>query len=277
MAVGSIYAIRLKTTGRAVYVGQTKRDYVKRFREHALGRTPISKALAMFGDDAFTVELLEEFDAARLADREDHWIAELRTAHPDGLNMMGAQMSSARSAATRARMSEASKRRWSDPEYRARVLATLRAPNPGKSAKQSAALRGKAKNLSERGREVVRANIAYAHAAMADPEVRARAAAKARAKAKGRVFSETTRAKMAEAAKRRCADPAWRAKASAAQTLRMQSAEARANLSRATKRQFDSAEARVVWAERTKAQWQDSDFRAKQMASRTQEGAHGIA
>lgn len=83
-----IYCIRCVPTGK-VYVGQASRLRV-RWNHHRrrliLGKhrnKPLQNAWNKYGPDAFDFEVLEEVEAERLTEREDHFINLLEAAHRD--------------------------------------------------------------------------------------------------------------------------------------------------------------------------------------------------
>lgn len=83
--MGLIYDITNHVNGKR-YVGQTKRELEQRFKEHLDDAEPgalgLSGAIAKYGTRVFSVSLIETVDDALLSDREQHWIAELKTFGP---------------------------------------------------------------------------------------------------------------------------------------------------------------------------------------------------
>lgn len=87
---GIIYLVTRRRTGE-LYVGLTLVSMQARWRQHvrsAIRRgSPLARAIDDDGPDGFTIEPLEVgIAAAELADRERHWIRELCTLLPNGLN-----------------------------------------------------------------------------------------------------------------------------------------------------------------------------------------------
>jgi hypothetical protein len=124
--LGTVYGIRDRE-GSVIYVGQTRNSLRARWRNHVNGKTSISHALRFFGPEDFEIFPIETAPESALNEREEFWIAKLRTTHPNGLNYMAGGNASARSAATRARMSEAKKRACADPDYRAKLAKRAQA------------------------------------------------------------------------------------------------------------------------------------------------------
>lgn len=103
---GVIYCVEHIATGKK-YVGQTRTHRLNhgryrpfgaegRFRDHlscAIRNTKTSQCSSLYNDirtygtDAFRWYKLEECDQLQLDAREQHWIAELHTEHPDGYNL----------------------------------------------------------------------------------------------------------------------------------------------------------------------------------------------
>jgi hypothetical protein len=87
---GIIYLVTRRRTGE-LYVGLTLVSMQARWRQHVRGAirrgSPLARAINDDGPDGFTIEPLEVgVVAAELADRERHWIRELWTLLPNGLN-----------------------------------------------------------------------------------------------------------------------------------------------------------------------------------------------
>lgn len=87
---GIIYLVTRLRTGE-LYVGLTLVSMQARWRQHVRGAirrgSPLARAIDEDGPDGFTVKALEVgIAAAELADRERHWISELGTLLPYGLN-----------------------------------------------------------------------------------------------------------------------------------------------------------------------------------------------
>ena len=90
LAFGTIYKITCLITGKP-YVGKTKRNLKRRIIEHkrdsSRGRPGIDAAIAKYGWENFTVEVLEICPVNRLNEREIFFIAELDCKTPNGYNL----------------------------------------------------------------------------------------------------------------------------------------------------------------------------------------------
>ena len=136
---GVIYKVEMQDVG-VVYVGQTRQKPEARWRQHAVGRTALSRALRLFGaEEYFTFSVVEEVTVEKLDARERHWISHFGTLFPNGLNITPggsnnshrpeslAKMAAAKKLACacpehKAKVSATSKRLWKDPTYREKVL-----------------------------------------------------------------------------------------------------------------------------------------------------------
>lgn len=127
---GHIYTIAHKANGKVFYVGQTRLKPETRWRSHFNGKSPVSEALKLFGSmEDFEFKVIETVPTIDLNEREVHWIRELGTLSPKGLNMTegGTSCGSGRSETTKALMSAVKKRDCADPEYRAKLSARAKA------------------------------------------------------------------------------------------------------------------------------------------------------
>lgn len=80
-----IYKITKKSNNKS-YIGQSN-DIVRRFEEHKSKiDIPIDMAIAKYGSDAFTFEILEECALNQLDEREIYWIAYYNTYKGFGYN-----------------------------------------------------------------------------------------------------------------------------------------------------------------------------------------------
>lgn len=80
-----IYKITKKSNNKS-YIGQSN-DIVRRFEEHKYkSDIPIDMAIAKYGSDAFTFEILEECTLNQLDEREIYWIAYYNTYKGFGYN-----------------------------------------------------------------------------------------------------------------------------------------------------------------------------------------------
>jgi hypothetical protein len=129
--MGSIYAIRYVPTGADFYVGQTRVPPEQRWREHWRGRTPVSQALRFVGaHEDFDFRVIETANDHDLSDREQYWIERLGTLHARGLNCRASGNFRYVSAATKAKMAEAKRRQWADPEFRVKAAVWLKTRKP---------------------------------------------------------------------------------------------------------------------------------------------------
>lgn len=88
--IGVIYCVTCQKT-KQQYIGQTKYSMERRWRNHLqlASRNPkyyFHRAIAKYGADQFTIELVEEVPWERLDEREQYWIATKKTQYPDGYN-----------------------------------------------------------------------------------------------------------------------------------------------------------------------------------------------
>lgn len=104
--MGYIYCIT-SPSGKK-YVGQTTRDYTKRFREHCKlpgGCILLENAIKKYGKNAMTFEVLEETD--NLNEREIFYIQHFHTMEPHGYNVRSGGTEATHSQESRTRMREA--------------------------------------------------------------------------------------------------------------------------------------------------------------------------
>lgn len=91
MKTGVIYQYTNKVTGQ-VYIGQST-DMKGRIRTHRWNAlndrydTYFYRAMRKYGEDAFSVEILEECPQALLNDKEKFWIEEKNSLAPNGYNI----------------------------------------------------------------------------------------------------------------------------------------------------------------------------------------------
>lgn len=79
--MGYIYKVTNTLNGK-VYIGQTRREVSIRWREHKMYAwtlktrccSALYSAIRKYGDDAFTVETIEECDSEHINEREMYWI-----------------------------------------------------------------------------------------------------------------------------------------------------------------------------------------------------------
>ena len=89
--IGYIYCIK-NTVNNKLYVGKTLSNLQKRFNEHCRDsrkqhreHRPLYSAMKKYGEDEFSIHLLEEVDAELLEEREAYWIKKLN-AYKNGYN-----------------------------------------------------------------------------------------------------------------------------------------------------------------------------------------------
>lgn len=140
---GCVYGIRFKADGKYVYVGVTKRTVRRRWYEHRTKtKSVLAQAISLFGADAFEPAVLETVPISTLSEREQHWIVELGTLWPEGLNRTrggdgnccngrpGWRVEKYKSAwqndpDRRKRTSEQAKALWADTEKRKILVAKM--------------------------------------------------------------------------------------------------------------------------------------------------------
>ena len=82
-----IYKITNKLNGK-IYVGQTTRNPIERFKEHKHADSIIGKAIRKYGAENFEIDILDECETFdELNECEMFWIAELNCKVPDGYNV----------------------------------------------------------------------------------------------------------------------------------------------------------------------------------------------
>lgn len=82
-----VYKITNKINGK-IYVGQTTREPIERFKEHKHADSIIGKAIRKYGAENFIVEILAECENVdELNESEIFWIAELNCKIPNGYNV----------------------------------------------------------------------------------------------------------------------------------------------------------------------------------------------
>ena len=106
--MGYIYCIT-SPSGKK-YIGQTIRNYTKRFKEHC--KLPgscilLENAIKKYGKDEMTFEVLEETDNDNLNDREIFYIHHFQTMEPTGYNVRSGGTEATHSQESRKRMREA--------------------------------------------------------------------------------------------------------------------------------------------------------------------------
>ncbi len=103
--MGYIYCIT-SPSGKK-YIGQTTRDYMKRFNEHCKiygNCILLENAIAKYGKDAMKIEVLEEANDDQLDSLEIEYIEIFNTLEPNGYNVRTGGNISKHSAESRERM-----------------------------------------------------------------------------------------------------------------------------------------------------------------------------
>lgn len=126
MRYGSIYVLTNRVNN-CQYVGQTIKSVKTRWRSHvASSKKPqfdIGKAIDQYSEYAFDVEeVFVAFDKDGLDAAEISWIAELDPVYNMTRGGAGAPTKET-SPELRAKRSEAAKKRWADPEWKAKTIA----------------------------------------------------------------------------------------------------------------------------------------------------------
>lgn len=211
-AMGVIYLITNTLNGKP-YVGQTRQKLERRINYHKSyskkAKSGVDAAIAKYGWENFSVEVLEVCPVAMLNEREKFWIAALNSKVPHGYNLTdGGDTDTIMSAESRAKLSAALKGRAA-PNKGITHTAEVR-------AKISAALKGRAAhNKGVSPSAEARAKMSAAQKAIGNippnhkgkkrgprsPETKA----KLSAANKGKHPSEETLAKMSAAQKARWA------------------------------------------------------------------------
>ena len=130
-AVGVIYKITCLINGKP-YVGQTRQKLSRRISGHKRSKRKfgVDAAIAKYGWDNFTVEVIEECPIEKLNEREIFWIATLGSKAPNGYNL------------TDGGDGGSGKGRSQSAETRAKISAKLKGkPSPKKGVKLSAEAR----------------------------------------------------------------------------------------------------------------------------------------
>src|SRR5262245_55009794 len=127
MKTGVIYGLKSELTGRICYVGQTRGCVYVRYKGHVRGKTLASKTIRFFGEEDFSVVVIEQVPEDKLNAAEAYWIVKFNTLAPGGLNCTEGGGASRRSAATKVRMSVARKAVWAKEGFREKTSAALAA------------------------------------------------------------------------------------------------------------------------------------------------------
>jgi len=141
-----IYLIRNRANGK-VYIGQTRRDILVRFKQHWYSREPLGSAIRKYGRNSFEMAIIDSASSqSELDAKERSWIAHYRCRTPAGYNIAiggDGPMSQRRHTAESIRkMSESSKGKpgWSkgkkmafvkSEETREKLSKSLKGKNTG--------------------------------------------------------------------------------------------------------------------------------------------------
>ena len=203
---GVIYRITNKLNGKS-YVGQTRQKLSRRISGHKSSKVKrgIDAAIAKYGWENFTVEVIEECSVERLNAREKFWIAALNSKAPNGYNLTdGGDGGLNPSKETRLRMSLAKKGciSW----FKGKKMS---AEQKAKVSANHADVRGEKNSFyGKRHTEEARAKMSLAKKGKShkphSQETRAKIAVSNKGKHshnKGKHLSEETKAKMSAARK----------------------------------------------------------------------------
>ena len=88
-----IYKITNKLNQK-VYIGKTERDIETRWKEHCshinvYPHIPLYRAIKKYGKENFTIEIIEECDAANIDNQEMYWINYYNSYQGEGYNCTG--------------------------------------------------------------------------------------------------------------------------------------------------------------------------------------------
>lgn len=133
MRYGSVYVLTNRVTN-CQYVGQTIQAVRNRWRAHvANAKQPkfdIGKAIDAYGEYAFDIEeVYVAFDKAGLDAAEVLWIEYLNPVYNMTRGGAGSPIKET-SEELRKKRAAAAKRRWADPEWRAKTVAKIREATP---------------------------------------------------------------------------------------------------------------------------------------------------
>jgi hypothetical protein len=115
---GTIYSIAEVSTGRVVYIGQTRQKPEDRWAQHRQRRTPLAAYLREVGLEKFKFAALEVVPTEALNEHEIFWIYQFDTMHPTGLNHRPGGRAKGTSQRVKEKLSITSKEMWADPEHR---------------------------------------------------------------------------------------------------------------------------------------------------------------
>lgn len=180
---GSVY-VATNTLTREQYVGQTRQKLATRVYAHKISgykpRTRFHRAVAEYGYDQFVfAEVYVAFDKRALDTAEKQVIMDLSPAY--NMTKGGSGLPGPWSAERRVVMSAIARARWSDPVWRARTVAAIRATVAADRDAYSARAKAMGENYGHlrwvghvKPPRVVKDHAEGLRRSWADPEVRAR-------------------------------------------------------------------------------------------------------
>jgi group I intron endonuclease len=273
-----VYAIRNTVNGK-VYVGSAARCFGHRWSAHRTSlragkhcNVHLQRAWNKYGEAAFEFVVLVECHPDECLKHEQIEIdLHKATDLAFGYNIAptaGSSRGVKHSAATRAKVSAALKRRETKPETRAKRSLTLLGHSVSEDARRKIAAATRGKQLSDEHKAKVgaasrkiwetrdRTVSAETRAkmrliALARPPMSAETRAKVAAASRGRKHSDEIRAKIAAANAGHAVSPATRARIGAANSGRVHSAEHKAKNAAAQRKRYESPEERARTAEAT--------------------------
>ena len=150
MNYGAIYVATNNVTGEQ-YVGQTRQKFKVRVKAHEISakkpKFVFHKALSTYGFSNFSfIEIFHAFDKPALDDAEKQIINYLTPAY--NMTKGGSGMSGPVNYETRVKRSEDAKRRWADPEWKAKTIESIRKASKTEEFIQACKQNAKSRNLA---------------------------------------------------------------------------------------------------------------------------------
>ena len=151
MTYGVIYVATNNVTGEQ-YVGQTRQKFKVRVQAHKVSaKNPqfnFHKAISNFGFDAFSFEeVFYAFNKPALDYAEKQIICYLNPAY--NMTKGGSGMPGPVTAETKAKRSEDARRRWADPEWRAKTVEAIKVASQAPDFKARCSSNAKSRNLAK--------------------------------------------------------------------------------------------------------------------------------
>ncbi|MDE0022766.1 MAG: GIY-YIG nuclease family protein [Candidatus Poribacteria bacterium] len=262
---------RIDASGqRRIYIGQAI-DLKRRRRQYdnppERDMRHIMRAIRKHGRATFKWRVLEHCAADMLNERERYWITRFNACHDQRHynHTEGGDSGGALSAAAKAKVTNALKARWANPDNRAKHRASMKAALNRPDVKARRALTEarpevKARRKAALNRPEVKARR---KAALNRPDVKAR---RALTEARPEVKARRSKAAKAAHAKR---TPAEKAKTKAARALTEARPEVKAMRSASQKRAQNRPDVRTAKSARLKALYENPDERAALSAAWT--------